>query len=245
MLRTMIGASMVLLAVGCQSAPTTDSAIVIQVGDDGRMQVVSAGNSPEDLALAALMQSALNGELGEEEAEAEPLREDEVWREDTAGNLTHIQSGAQCPARWGEYARERTAIYLPDGSNVGCNYNSADGKILTFYVYESPDSLAEELDTTFEAIKMRQPVSEEAPFGARMRSSGYVARTLAYQQADGTNMRTSVLLADGGPWRLKIRLTCPAADSVRVEEAAGIALIGQADRLNSPPPQPTEARSPV
>lgn len=245
MLRKIIGASMVLLAVGCQTAPKTDSAILIQIGDDGRMQVVSAGNSPEDLALAALMQSALNGELGEAEAETEPLQEDEVWREDTVGNLTHIQSGAQCPARWGEYARERTAIYLPDGTNVGCNYNSADGRILTFYVYESAESLADELDATFEAMRMRQPVSEEAPFGARMRSNGYVARTLAYQQADGADMRTSVLLADGGPWRLKIRLTCPAADSVRVEEAAGVALIGQADRLNSPQPRPTDARSPV
>jgi len=240
----MIAATSLALAAGCQTAPP-ENAIVVSIGEDGSYSVTSSGGTAEDQAIAALLQSAMNGELDLGEEEPAQLSEAEVWREDKAGNLTHIQSGAQCPVRWGEYVRERTAIYVQDGTNVGCNYNSPDGKILTFYVYESPDTLADELNATFEAIKTRQPVSEEARFGVRIPSSVYVAKTLAYEQADGTSMRTSVLLADGGPWRLKMRLTCPAAGSVQTEEAAGIALIGQADRLNSPRPPVTASPSPV
>ena len=207
------------------------------------MTVIAASGSREDQIIAQVLQSALNEQL--EADESAPLKAEEIWREDAAGNLTHIQSGAQCPMRWGDYVRERVAVYMPDGTNVGCNYNSRDGRILTFYVYESLDTLADELTGTFDAIKTRQPISEEVRFGAGIPSSAYVARTLAYEQADGTKMRTSVLLADGGPWRLKVRLTCAAANAAQSEEAAGVALMGQADRLESPRPPATATPSPI
>jgi hypothetical protein len=246
-------AASLALVAGCASAPKQDDALVIQVGDDGKMRVVSAGDSEEGQALAALMQAALDSDLadelrGEPEDQVAPevLDEDEIWRADAAGNLTHIQSGAQCPMRWGEYVRGRTSIFQPDGMDVGCNYGNGAGTVMTFYVYQSPENLAVELDETFETMKTRQPVSAEAPFGGPPASKAYVARTLAYETADRTRMRTSVLLTDGGSWRLKIRLTCRADDATRTETAAGIALMGQADRLASTlPPKPVEKPSPV
>jgi hypothetical protein len=245
MLRTLAAAGLVALAAGCQSTPQPANEIVIEVDDDGNMRVVSAGGSPEDQALAALMQSALDGDFGAAEEPA-PLAEDEIWRDDGQGNLMHIQSGAQCPQRWGEYTRTRTHVFRPDGLDVGCNFAAPDGKVMTFYIYESAETLADELDGAFESMKTRQPVSTDARFGSLPESTAYVGRSLAYEAADGTQMRTSVALADGGGWRLKIRLTCEARLAVQAENAAGVALIGQADRLNSgKPPAPAVKPSPV
>jgi hypothetical protein len=243
MFRKLVAAAMLALAAGCQTAPQDDNALTIFIGDDGKMKIVSAGNSPEDQALAALMQSALDGEFDDADSDAEPLQEDEIWREDSAGNLTHIQSGAQCPVRWGAYVRGQTGIYRPDGMDIGCNYTAPDGTVMTFYVYMSDQELADELEATLDAVRTRQPVSTEQPFGRGAPSPAYVARALAYETADGTKMRTSVLLANGGAWRLKIRLTCTAEGAGQTETAAGIALIGQADRLNSPQP-PVSADAP-
>jgi hypothetical protein len=245
MRRALIATAILALAAGCQSAPKDNDAITIVVGDDGKMRVVSAGNSADNQALAALMQLTLDGGL-DAEADAEPLKEDEIWREDAAGNLTHIQSGAQCPVNWGEYTRGRTSIFKPDGTDVGCNYSSPDGKVLTFYVYQSDLTLTDELNDTMITLKTRQPVSTDERFGSGPPPSLYVGKALAYEDADGTRMRTSLALADGGAWRLKMRLTCKAAVAAQAENAAGLALMGQADRLDTPqPPRPSEARSPV
>jgi hypothetical protein len=244
MFRRLIATAVLALVAGCATAPKEDNALTITIGEDGKMRVVSAGGSPEDQILAALMQSALDGDL--DAPEAEPLPEDQVWRADGAGNLTHIQSGAQCQQHWGEYTRTRSSIFKPDGMDVGCNYGASDGRVLTFYVYESDLSLGEELDSTIETIKTRQPVSTEARFGSPPGSPAYVARALAYEAADGTKMRTSVALANGGSWRLKMRLTCEANVATQAENAAGVALMGQADRLESgKPPPSTEKPSPV
>jgi hypothetical protein len=245
MLRTMAAlVSSLALVAGCQSTPKDANALVIEVGEDGQMRVVSAGDSEEDQAIAAMIQLALDLELDNAD-EQEPLEEDEVWSTDGAGNLTHIQSGAQCPLRWGGYVRQRTGIYQPDGTDVGCSYSSPDGNVQTFYIYKSDLSLADELEQTFETMQTRQPISEEVRFGDNAPSGGYVARALAYATADGVQMRTSVLLTDEGGWRLKIRLTCGADDVPRAETAAGIALIGQAERLASPSLPPTAKPSPI
>lgn len=244
MLRTLAAlVSSFALVAGCQSAPK-ENTILVQIGEDGQMHFVSASDSAEDQAIAALLQSALDGDFDTVEEPA-PLQEDEIWSEDGAGNLTHIQSGAQCPLHWGDYVRDRIGIYRPDGTDVGCNYTSPSGKVQTFYVYKSDASLADELVDTFDAMKTRQPVSEEVRFGESATTGGYVARALAYTTANGMRMRTSVLLTDSGGWRLKIRLTCKADDVPRAETAAGIALIGQADRLASPLLPPGTSPSPV
>lgn len=247
MFRGLIAVAAVALAAGCQSAPKDANALVVGVDSDGKMRVMSAGTSPEDQAVAALMQSLLDGEFVLNDAnEQEPLAEDAVWSNDGNGNLTHIQSGAQCPAQWGEYTRTRTSIFKPDGTDVGCNYGARDGKVRTFYVYKSEFSLVDELNGTMETIKTRQPVSTETRFGSGPASSVYVGRSLAYEDADGTKMRTSVVLADGGEWRLKMRLTCEANVATDAENAAGLALMGQSDRLDaSKPAVPAVKPSPV
>jgi hypothetical protein len=242
MFRAMMAAALVVLA-GCQTKPANE--INVEVLPDGSYRVASSGSSEEDQMLAALMQSVLNDELKDDAEAQEPLAEDEVWRADAAGNLTHIQSGGQCPLQRGEYTRGRTSIFQPDGTDVGCNYGSPNGAVLTFYVYQNTQALADELTETFETMKTRQPVSTEAQFANQPASKAYLARTLAYEAADGAAMRTSVLLADGGAWRLKMRLTCKADDAQRIEMSAGIALMGQADRFSSPQPARTEPRTPI
>lgn len=213
------------------------------------MQVVSSGGTPEDQAAAAILQLALNGELDGLEWEAADdqtpaLTEDQVWRSDAYENLTHIQSGATCPLTWGDYTRTKVSMFLPDGMDVGCNYETGGNRFMTFYVYKSGLALNEELEGTMETLKARQPVSREAPFSMPSPLSNYVAATLAYEMADGTKMRTSTFLANGGAWRLKIRLTAPARDAVESERMAAIALMGQRDRLDNPQP-PAPAPAPI
>lgn len=246
MFRGLIAVAGVALAAGCETTKP-DSTILVGMNADGTYTISSSGGTDEDKAIAALLQSAMNGELdlGSED-EQEPLAEDEVWSNDGNGNLTHIQSGAQCPAQWGDYTRTRTSIFKPDGTDVGCNYGARDGKVRTFYVYKSELSLVDELDGTMETIKTRQPVSTETRFGSGPASSVYMGRSLAYEDADGAKMRTSVVLADGGEWRLKMRLTCEASIAADAENAAGLALMGQSERLDaSKPPVPTVKPSPV
>lgn len=244
MFRKLMAVAAVALAAGCQTQP--DNTIYVGMNADGTYSV-SSGGTDDEKAVAALLQAAMNGQLdlGDEEEQA-PLAEDEVWSQDGNGNLTHIQSGAQCPAQWGEYTRTRTSIFKPDGTDVGCNYGAPDGKVRTFYVYKSDFPLIDELNGTMETIKTRQPVSTEARFGSGPASSVYVGRSLAYEDADGTKMRTSVVLADGGEWRLKMRLTCEANVAADAENAAGLALMGQSDRLDATKPAvPTVKPSPV
>jgi hypothetical protein len=245
MLRTWTVALASLALVGaCQSTPKEDNAMVIEIGEDGQMRVVSAGDSPEDQAMALVLQSLMNDVVKEAEA-AEPLSEEEIWHKDAVGNLTHIQSGAQCPVKWGDYVRERVSVHAPDGTDIGCNYTTADGRIQTLYVYKSDLSLADELASTVETMKLRQPVSEEAPFGSPGASYRYVAQALAYTTASGERMRTSVLLTNGGEWRLKIRLTCRADGAMTAETGAGIALMGQAERLALPRQPLTATPAPI
>ena len=112
-----------LAAGACQSKPKNE--MVISFGPDGKM-IVQSGGSAEDRAVAALLQQALD-------EDNKPLSEEEVWRKDADGNITHIQSGAVCPVAWGNYTRGQVSIFKPDGMDVGCNYNAPNGATLTFY----------------------------------------------------------------------------------------------------------------
>jgi hypothetical protein len=222
-----------VLAAGCQTEPKDE--LIVSIGPDGKMTVASSGKSAGDKEMAALLQSALNGELDDDAKDTAPaLTEDEVWRKDAAGNITHIQSGATCPQTWGDYRRTKVSIFRPDGMDVGCNYETGGQRFMTFYVYKSELSLAEELKGTMETVKARQPISKDVPFAMPSANGSYVAATLAYDLANGTQMRTSSLLAKGGTWRLKIRLTTPAKEATDAERLASIAIIGQSERLNNP-----------
>src|SRR5690606_39011276 len=135
-----------------------------------KMQVVSTGGTAEDQAAAAILQLALNGELdslddeaGDDEAPA--LAEGQVWLQDADGNLTHAQSKAQCPLAWGLFERNATQIYVPDGTNVGCNYSrAAADAAMTFYAYQSDVVLQADVDNAFASMRQRVPVSKEVAF---------------------------------------------------------------------------------
>ena len=222
-----------VLAAGCQSQPKNEMNVV--VGPDGKLQFVPSSNSPEDLAIAALLNSA--------SAEADTLDKD-LWITDDDDNITHILSGATCPAIWSGLEREKVTVYRPDGTDVGCNFVSRSGPtVMTFYVFNG-GSVNDEINGAFESMKARQPVSRETSFTSPSSNGTYKSRTLAYEAANGTAMRTSVLVGEAGGWVLKIRLTCTAAEAPMAEQVAGLAILGPSDRLRSRPRPPAKP-SPV
>lgn len=249
MLRVLgIAAGLVVAAAlgGCATAEKPESVIEVAVGPDGKLMFAAPANaSPEDKALAMMMQSAVQDAADDSQDKA--LTEAEIWSQDPDRNLVHIQSGATCPAAWAGMLRTQASIFREDGMDVGCNYNRADSEtVMTFYVFALPDPypLPELMSDTMESIKTRQPLAKETPYSA-VRNGQYEAMTLAYDNADGSKMRTSLLMTKVGDWYLKIRLTCRAEHARTAEEMAGIALIGQADRLKNPSVQKTARPSPV
>src|SRR5262245_37747641 len=117
-----------LFAAGCQSQPKDEIAIV--VGPDGKMRVVPSSNSPEDQMIAAL----LNAEFAKAEGET---ADKDLWTTDADNNITHILSGATCPASWSGLEREKVTVFKPDGTDVGCNFISRSGPtVMTFYVFK-------------------------------------------------------------------------------------------------------------
>jgi hypothetical protein len=241
MIRTSmrVGAIVALAAClgvsGCQSKPKND--LVINVGPDGRMTVQSSG-SPEDRALAALLQLALDKEAAKDEKA--PLTEAQIWRKDDDGNITHIQSGATCPVTWAGLTRDKLSVFAADGTDVGCNFvtPNAGPTYMTFYVYQRAGGMEEAMKEAVDGMKARQPVAKETPYFAPSSNGQYRSLTLSYKAADGTPMRTSVLLAQSGGWLLKMRLTCREDDARVAEQSAALGLMGQADRLRSPQPLP-------
>lgn len=235
-----------LLLCACQTAPKPDNDIQIMIGPDGKMTVVLPPNaSPEEQMMAAIM----SGTLDEAAAEAAELSEKEIWRTDGDDNLTHIQSGVSCPPVWAGMKRDRISIFRKDGMDVGCNYLSPNSPtVMTFYAFTLPGDatpVKQVLRDTLDTMKTRQPTAKETPYLAASRNGQYEALTLAYENADGTRMRTSVLIAQVGEWLLKIRLTCRAEDALMAEETAGVAIIGQTDRLRTRPVPKTALPDPV
>src|SRR5690606_17152775 len=111
------------------------------------------------------------------------------------------------------FERNATQIYVPDGTNVGCNYSrAAADAAMTFYAYQSDVVLQADVDNAFASMRQRVPVSKEVAFSELPGANWYLARALSYEEADGQAMRTSVLIGESAGWRLKIRLTCPAAE---------------------------------
>jgi hypothetical protein len=177
-----------------------------------------------------------------------PLSEAEIWRVDPDDNITHIQSGATCPGLWGGLKRDRLTIFRPDGMDVGCNYVGIDNATaMTLYVFTSAHGgLDSEMKVAIDSMRARQPVAKETPFYNPSSNGGYKTYTLAYANADGTPMRTSLLLGQvNGGWLLKIRLTCRESDARKAEEVAGLAMMGQADRLRTRPVPRTAKPDPI
>lgn len=236
---------------GCAAAEKPEPTLTFAVGPDGKTIVVMPENgSADDTAMAMLMQAALDGTLADEEQEqtGKALSEAEIWSQDPDGNLAHIQSGATCPAVWATMQRMQASVFREDGMDVGYNYNRSDtGTVMTFYVFTMPGSgsLGELMDETMESLKTRQPVAKETPYLVPSQTRQYDARTLAYANADGSKMRTSLLMTKVGDWFLKIRLTCREENARVAEETAGLALMGQADRLRNPSVQKTARPEPI
>ena len=201
------------------------------MGPDGELVFLTPeGADDEEAAMIALL-NQLVAQSEDAEGEPEVLAEDEIWREIDGGHLLHLQSGAICASEMGSIARERELVFAPDGSDVGCNYadSARHQSYLTMYVYHRPHDAETEWQDAMLGLRTRQPGAEEVPFG--MPGASYAAATLAYETADGTLVRSSLLLAQENGWFLKMRITCPADECLRVEQMAGVGLMGQMERV--------------
>lgn len=241
--------ALALALASCQNTPKAGDEIRIVVGPNGDMTIVDkSGKASKDaaaLAAVALMAQELTKDSKENQAPApaQPqMRSDDkvdpkLWTVDADGHATHILSGAICYREWAGLSRDAIRTYIPDGTNVGCNYTNGANRFLTFYVFEG--DLNVELASAVAAIKDRYPLAKETAFGFGAGSKAFKAAAFTFKDARGGEVRTSVLITKAAGWLLKIRLTCPGEDGQRLEEQAGVALMGQVDRLAFGPPKTT------
>lgn len=188
-----------------------------------------------DMAETGVVSSGSQEDLAMFDPPAGPLGEADVWRVDLGDVVTHILSGATCPATRGDLRRDKQIIYRANGMDVGCNYIGADGTVLRFYVFTSElGGLDAEMKSTADSMRAQQPIAKEEPFGSP--SPEFRSYTLAYTGPSGTPMRSSLLLAQvNGGWMVKVRVTGPEAGARKTEELAARVLMEEANRLKSRP----------
>jgi hypothetical protein len=237
-----------LALAGCTSA-TPKKDMTIAVGPNGEMTILGKdgkpSTNPDDLAMTALLSQAAQDVTAEEKAKPTQTQatalDPKIWREDADHTLVHLPSGAICPTTWSGLMRGKVQAYKPDGSDVGCNY-SAPGSLsaVTFYVFHG--DLDAEFASAVSAMKARQPTAKPDEFS--MPGGSLMTSTLLYANADGREMRTSVLFSKRQGWLLEIRVTCPASDIGTIEQPAAIGLMGEVDRLGIPlKPEPPQQKS--
>lgn len=229
---------------GCASRPEPSGDISIMMTPDGSFVALDSSGTPSSDPATQLLAQVMN-QMAADEAEAgsaAPLSESEVLRPEPGGHLTHIQSGAICAASIAGIDRTLTRIYAPDGTDVGCSYDGGSVAV-TLYVYMRKSTIQDELEEALSAMRDRQPVSTDTAYA--MEIPGVLSHTLAYERADGTAYRTSVLVTEAGGWKLKVRVTSPTSRAADMEYRAGIALMGQRDRLATGPHPPMPPANPT
>jgi len=222
----------VILAPGCASAPEESDDINITVMPDGSIVALDSRGKPSRDPQAQMLAALLNGMTIEEDEAPVALPEDQIWRQEPGGHLTHLQSGAVCAESVAGIKRTGTHLFSPDGTDVSCQYDG-NTTAVTLYFYQRESTREDEIAEAASAMHDRQPVSQVVPF--KMTSPAFASYTLAYKRADGMAYRTSALVADVAGWKLKVRLTTPASAATDIENRVVIALIGLRDRLATAP----------
>ena len=231
-----------LTLAACSTAPEKNTNTVYFDPDSGEYSVgENASDDTRELAALLGMAADLN--------QPQDLSDEEIWRSDADGNLTHIQSGLICPVTWGGYIRTNETIYNRNGEDVSCNYGDGNSTVVTYYAYRTAMSVEDELVGIMEqVVKARHPVyAEAAILNASASSNGfhYVGDAISYSDANGQEMKSGLVLADATGWRLKVRITYPLENAEKLEAFVGASLLGQWDGVRETQlSRPAETASP-
>lgn len=239
------GLAALAFVAACASTPPADEK-QLNIYFDPQTGIYSLDEtaSEEDRKTVELMNHLLG------RGASEGLSEDEIWQADADGNLTHIQSGMICPVYWSHLERGAVTTYQDDGLNVGCNYTSDQGSIVTFYAYHYPASVREELAEIMDKIiKPRHPVHNSANIrilempGIGAKS---VSEAILFTSPQGMDTISGVTLADVSGWRFKVRFTYPLAEADETETFLGVSFLSQEQRIREAPvnqPAPSLSRT--
>ena len=150
----------------------------------------------------------------------------------------------------GALDRGEVRAYVPDGTNVGCNYEDAlNGTIMTFYFYRNSQPIEEEFEEALELVKNRNPGSKTADVtSASIEASKnfpYLAGGIEFKIATGQTIRSGLWMMEANGWRLKMRMTYADVNAAKIQDFGTLALRGQFDRIaNAFVPQPNVDTSP-
>lgn len=229
-LKTVSGAALAsaLLIAACASPPKEET---IYIDPDTGQAYTDEDASEEAKQIADLLQQFSQPEAPDD------LADDDIWDVDAGGNFTHIQSGLICPATWSGMHRTAETIYDRQGQDVGCNFVSADGAVVTFYAYRSNMSVTDEVEDIMDQIvKARNPVHEDSSIPTMSNQDNafaFEAAAITFAAADGTPLKSGLALMDSAGWRVKARVTYPLAVADEVETFIGISMLGQHDRITT------------
>lgn len=226
-------AALVLAACATEPAGGDKGTTLYYDADTGEFSAPDASTEDEK-ALAGLLNEFKQNGLTPAEPE---LTDSEIWKADGAGNLSHIQSGLICPAKWSDMNRESSQIYNRSGQDVGCNYTDTYGSIVTFYAYRSGAPVTAEVEDIMQHIvRSRYPVHEatQSPVPAEMILRGsFASDAIRFTDANGIAMISGVATNEIAGWRLKFRYTFPEAEMGRIQPFLIASVMGQQDSLLS------------
>lgn len=220
-IRAAVMAAFAVTACSAVPAPSPSGGTSIETAERGRPDVDAGAQSPADRLPAG-------------GAPKDPLRPEQIWSVDREDNVTHVLSGASCPAVLGPLRRGRQIIYRPNGMDVGCSYTSGDGKtLLRMYIFTSENGgLEAEMRIASDSMRAQQPVGRRVTLSEGARTfSGFA---LAGPDGAGTATRNTVLMTqtrDG--WLVKVRLTCPESEAGPAENMAAGLLAGTAQKIRA------------
>ena len=138
------------------------------------------------------------------------------------GSVRHRQSGLVCPADFQNVHFVQILIFVPDGTDIGCDYARviADGSAvskLTIFSTKAPDGAT--LDSVFahykdEIVRAHPGVTEEKPTSLSITDSAGKQRT-DYQTAGysitlgGKHFHSELIIGLFKGWMLEVRATYP------------------------------------
>ena len=191
-------------------------------------------------------------------AESEPA-DAAIWHMREDGSLRHVNSGGVCPANVAGHSRFGTRAFRPDGSDVGCQYETPDGQsILTLYFSDFGDLPANEhvrqMIPAIARSKGLNPVEAKSLECQTVLALTEAGDAIGQDEAaeavigptpcvifSGQGQTSLLSVRTYGDWHFKIRLTSPdtgEAGDMAMYETAGELMVLQDNSVRPKSAQP-------
>jgi len=156
--------------------------------------------------------------------EPQPLYKS-IWRVDTNGTITHLQSGLACAPDVGAFRRQNVTAYQPSGLDVSCNYMDRQKSLITVYLTRrGNDSLAD--DFTEAEREMLQAYPDASPLPKPVQQDNM--QNARYTR-EGGQIREGIWIGDLTGWTLEFRATwIPDDEAAALSEIVALAAQAQA-----------------